>query len=328
MNLIKEMYHKFLNYTKIIYGEHPGIFGIGRCGFGIIWNYINFRFTITDYFELTLYNKSYSEKKNYLSSKANLYFSELVDDNKRLWDLRSKTQMYKLLKRYVKRDQLYSLDASYKEFCEFTKKHPKCLYKPDTLDCGKGIELWEVNNANREVLYKRFVKEENVLDEIIEQHQSLKELCPASVNTIRIFTLKIKEKCIFIGAALRMGNGTQIIDNYSAGGIVGALDLETGKVIADGENAYGKRFTYHPYSHIKLTGFQVPNWQEVKEFVKECALEYELNYVAWDIAVRDNDCILIEANPSGMTNVIQIAGAGGRKKQYQRLKKIFLQNLH
>ena len=56
-----------------------------------------------------------------------------------------------------------------------------------------------------------------------------------------------------------MGNGTSVVDNYSAGGMVGALDVKTGKVIAKAENAAGKRFTYHPYSKIKIEGFQVPN---------------------------------------------------------------------
>lgn len=41
----------------------------------------------------------------------------------------------------------------------------------------------------------------------------------------------------------------------------------------------------------------------------------------WDIAIRENDCVLIEANPNGMANVIQIAGAKGRKKQYEELRR-------
>ena len=80
-------------------------------------NYINFRFTITDYFELTLYKKRYSEKKKYLSSKDNLYFSEYVDDKRRLKELCSKTEMYQLLKPYIKREQLYSQECTYDEFC-------------------------------------------------------------------------------------------------------------------------------------------------------------------------------------------------------------------
>ena len=38
-----------------------------------------------------------------------------------------------------------------------------------------------------------------------------------------------------------------------------------------------------------------------------------LNYVAWDVAVRENDVVLVEANPHGMVNVIQIAEDRGRK---------------
>lgn len=320
---IKNLYRKFYGFVENISGEKPSIFKLARLGGGVVWNYINFRFTITDYFELTLYKKHYFEKKKYLSSKDNLYFSEFVDDKKRLAELCSKTEMYQLLSRYIKREQLYSDKCSYEEFCLFTDKHPRLLYKPDTLDCGRGIEVWNVSDSNREELFRHFTNEPAVLDEMIEQHPRLQELCPGSVNTIRFFTLKVKEECIIIGAALRMGNGVKVVDNYSAGGLVGALDVKTGKVIAEAENATGKRFTYHPYSNVKIVGFQVPNWQDVLEFVKQCALNYELNYVAWDIAVREKDCVLIEANPSGMTNVIQIAGAGGRKEQYSHLKKYF-----
>ena len=59
------------------------------------------------------------------------------------------------------------------------------------------------------------------------------------------------------------------------------------------------------------------------QFVEECAKSYELKYVAWDIAVREEDCVLIEANPNGMTDVIQVAGASGRKKQYDELLALF-----
>lgn len=323
LKTLKIMYDKFYQFVERISGKKPGLLKLVRYGAGVVWNYINFRFTITDYFELTLYKKRYSEKKKYLSSKDNLYFSEYVDDKRRLKELCSKTEMYQLLKPYIKREQLYSQECTYDEFCTFADKHSRLLYKPDTLDCGRGIEVWNINENNKNDLYKRFTEEPAVLDEMIKQHSKLQELCPSSVNTVRFFTLKIKDRCIIIGAALRMGNGTSVVDNYSAGGMVGALDVKTGKVIAKAENATGKRFTYHPYSKIKIEGFQVPNWPDVLKFVKKCALNYELNYVAWDIAVREKDCILIEANPSGMTNVIQIAGAGGRKKQYCELKRLF-----
>ena len=77
----------------------------------------------------------------------------------------------------------------------------------------------------------------------------------------------------------------------------------------------------HQTSKIRMKGFKIPNWETVIEFVRECAQNYPLKYVAWDIAIRENDCVLIEANPNGMANVIQIAGAKGRKKQYEELRR-------
>lgn len=43
----------------------------------------------------------------------------------------------------------------------------------------------------------------------------------------------------------------------------------------------------------------------------------------WAIAVREDDCALIEANPNGVVNVIQIVGSGGRRYQFDELSKQF-----
>ena len=97
--------------------------------------------------------------------------------------------------------------------------------------------------------------------------------------------------------------------------------MATGRIIADAEDANGKRYAVHPYSGVRIIGFEIPNWEQVIAFTKECAKGFTLNYAAWDIAIQDDGCALIEVNPNGMTNVIQIAGAGGRKKQYDCLLK-------
>ena len=292
-----------------------------RYSAGIVWNYLFYKATISDYFELRLFEKSRKEKEKYLTSKQGLYFAQYVDSEETFTKLCSKTQMYKELKAFTKREQLFSEDCSFKEFQDYTKRYAICLYKPDAADCGRGIEKWVVTDENVNELYKRFQKEPAVLDELVEQHSLLAKLNPSSVNTVRIFTLMIGNECELIGAALRMGNGNTVIDNYSAGGLVGSINLETGRVIDDAEDAAGKRYSVHPISKVKMKDFEIPNWEKVIQFVEECAANYPLKYVAWDIAVREADCVLIEANPNGMANVIQIAGAGGRKKQYEDLKK-------
>lgn len=138
-------------------------------------------------------------------------------------------------------------------------------------------------------------------------------LHPDSVNTLRIFTVRIDSEIRVAAAALRMGNGGSYIDNYSAGGIVGSVDVHTGLVIAAGEDMYGKRYAYHPYTNEQIVGFKIPNWEAVIATVIEAAKEAPIAYIGWDVAIRDIDCVIIEANYRPMVNVVQIAGGGGKK---------------
>ena len=59
--------------------------------FGVAWNYALFEFTITDYFELTLFNKSLGERAQYLSYKKARKFAEKVDSCENLRKYESKT---------------------------------------------------------------------------------------------------------------------------------------------------------------------------------------------------------------------------------------------
>ena len=144
-------------------------------------------------------------------------------------------------------------------------------------------------------------------------------MCPASVNTVRIFTCKVAQKIFYIGACLRIGGGKTFIDNYSSGGLVVSLDMKTGVSVAKAEDMYRKRYDEHPVTHVQLEGFQVPNWDMVIDLVKQAAADYELNYVAWDIAIRENDCVLVECNAFGQIAVIQIAGGTPKRKICEKI---------
>lgn len=319
MNPLK-MTAKYNNLLVKLLGRKPSVFEFIRYAVDGIWDYIIYGSTITDYFELTFSQKNHKEKKEYATWRHAKKLILLADSKESSEFFAQKTNMYTHLQEFIKRDQLFTSMCSFQEFSAFTDKHQRFLYKPNRGSCGWGIVLWNVDNENKADLYKKAINAPAVLDELIVQNKSLQQLCDKSVNTIRIFTLRIDGEIMIISAALRMGNGTAIVDNYSAGGIVGALDLTTGQIIDDGEDAMGKRYVEHPYSHIRLKGFQVPLWSErVLDFVKSCASHFPLNYVAWDIAVRENDCILVEANPRGMVNVIQIAGNKGKRQIYTDL---------
>lgn len=119
-----------------------------------------------------------------------------------------------------------------------------------------------------------------------------------------------------------MGSGTSIVDNFTAGGVVGAIDIATGRIIAEGEDKKGDRYKEHPFSHIPLKGFQIPNWDKVLSLVDDCAKAYCINYVGWDVAIRENDAVLVEANIRPMIHAYQVAGNGGKRKVYDRLLEL------
>ena len=203
---------------------------------------------------------------------------------------------------------------------QYLREHKKFLYKPNNQSCGIGIRLVDTDTMSSEEI-QAMIKDGGIFDELIVQHHDMASLAPASVNTLRVFTLKIDSDIHFIGAALRIGNGRDVIDNYSAGGQVCAIDIENGHVLGLAEDMYGRRTAKSP-SGVEFSSFVVPMWKEMKVFIVKMAEDFELNYVAWDVAICENGFQLVEANPRGMVNVIQIAGNGGKRKKYDELLRL------
>lgn len=290
-----------------------------------LFDYIVYGCSFTDYFGLGFYRIKAKEKKTYHTFRfANKF--DLALDSKESIDLHnSKAYEYQHLKKYFGRDQLLSTACTYDVFVEFTKKHPDFFFKPDTECCGRGVEHLVVTDENRQEIFAHIQQIPGVLDEPVIQHPELERLCPSSVNTIRIVSAKVDGKVNVIGAALRMSDGTHIVDNYSQGGFAAAIDLKTGRIIDGGMNYSNKQFDAHPFSGVPFKGFQIPLWDQVLQLIENAGSEYTLNFVGWDVAVREADCVLIEANPRPMVRVYQIAGNGGKRAEFQRLYKLWKQ---
>lgn len=312
---------RFEKFNDLCLGADPNanIFTKIRYAFGFVYNLIFYKCTLGDYFLFSFYNKSSKEKKTYANGFFNHKFANYADDSNTIEKCSNKAFMSELLKPYLGREYLASEAMTYKEFKEFTFKHPCYLFKPVDGDKGRGIEKWHCTPENIDELYKTAKETPAILDEHIIQHPDINTVCPASVNTIRYYTYRKGEEIVTMGCVFRMGRGTACIDNYSAGGIAATIDAETGRIIAPAEDIYANRYEEHPYSHIKLTGYQIPLWDKVKELVYTCAKDYPLNYVGWDIAVRENDCVIVEANPIGGFQAVQVAGSGGKRELMEEL---------
>ncbi len=83
----------------------------------------------------------------------------------------------------------------------------------------------------------------------------------------------------------------------SSGGVGTVLDMETGISISTGVDFKSNRYFYHPVSGVKMIGFEIPFWIEVKKMVTECALRIPKSAIlGWDIAITENGPCIIELN--------------------------------
>ena len=315
---IKQYFKKFHSKLEKAEGKKPSIVSILKHAIEGVYDYFKYGSTITDYFELTFYNKTAKEKAEYVTWRFHKRFIYQADDANLIDKLAGKAAMYKETKEYVNRKQLDTKLCSYEEFEKYIKDVPKFFYKPNNESCGNGIQLIDVACMDAREVYDIITREPGILDEVIIQHHTMKELNTSSVNTVRVFTFRTNNNIYFTGAALRMGT-TGFIDNYSAGGVVASVDVKTGKTKPFAEDMHGRIYAKHPVSGVIFDGFKVPNWDTATDFLMKIAKEYPLNYVAWDLAVLEEGFTLVEANPAGMINVIQIAGADGKMKLYKKL---------
>jgi glutathione synthase/RimK-type ligase-like ATP-grasp enzyme len=91
------------------------------------------------------------------------------------------------------------------------------------------------------------------------------------------------------------------------------IDLKTGKLVRPALDKDLNEFTHHPKTNVKIEGFQIPFFKEVKEMVKEAALESDkILVVGWDVAITDEGPLIIEGNRRPGFDVVQVASRRGR----------------
>lgn len=296
-----------------------------RHSIGVVYCYILYKTSIVDYFELRLFEKSHRERKTYFTMWEAWRFIDRIngaENNRRFSD---KQYMYQVMGRFTKREQLFCPAASYQEFEAFFQRHRTAFYKPGDTYCGAGIELWSSENTDMKTLYERSRKRQAVIDEPVVQHPDLARFNPDSVNTVKIYTLRVRDSLRFIAAEFRMGRRGSPIDNFERGGLFAGIDLETGAVIGNAYDIQMKQYPVHPDTGVMIAGYTLPNWDGLLRFTEECARACPLSYVEWDIAIREQDCVLIEANPNARNSEIQMGVFHGRKKQFQELEKLYVQ---
>ena len=172
---------------------------------------------------------------------------------------------------------------------------------------GKGITLWDLNDrAQLSLLLKQCQASPLLLEGVLEQSEDLYAFSQGAVNTLRLISLVDESGRPHVARCeLRMGRRGMAVDNYSSGGLVAQVDVDSGVIFTTGRDENGHEYIFHPDTEKQIVGFQIPDWEGYKAFVLSLAARFpEMRYVGWDI-IKDsagNFCV-IEGNKD--------AGVGG-----------------
>ena len=190
-------------------------------------------------------------------------------------------------------------DTDVEAFKVFLDRYRDIIAKPLEGSSGVGIERFTSDHwAGREeaFLQELISKQIGIIEERVIQHPSMMEMCPTSVNTIRIATLLGDKKQGIVYAFLRIGNGN-VMDNVDQGGMAARVDLASGKLLTVGADKKGQTFTHHPMTGTPIIGFEVPFFEEAKAMCLKAAQKVpQMRFVAWDVAITEKGPVFIEGN--------------------------------
>ena len=281
-----------------------------------------------EYFVYGLRGKTVEEKMEFIPQKSReLYLSKLNTNREEIAVLKDKYLCYQRFEKYYEREIIkISGEKDEALFSEFCARHPRFLTKPLDDSCGNGIRIIDMQKSGKpselfhELLtaYVTDGKTSCLCEELINAHPSFAAIHPESVNSLRVFTYFDDDEARVIVAWLKAGRGGAVVDNGSAGGLVAAIDIQTGTVTTPARNEANETFERHPDTGFPFVGFRIENWDEAVRTVKEAATLLDgIHVVAWDIALSaDKGWQIIEGNTWGMFNLLQVATQKGMHRQF------------
>lgn len=280
----------------------------------VVWNYAVYGFHVDEFFIYDVESLSDLGKRKFINEETRWkYYAKLNrKEDEILFDNKMKT--YGLFKKYYHRELLFVESADKRsEFDAFIKKYPSLIIKPLASSGGKGVKLF--NGEGIEELLKEY-KEGFVMEPRMVNETEFAEFHKESLNTVRIVSVRMDNRVEIAYAFARLGKNGACIDNARSGGIISALDVDTGIVVAAIDEA-NKSYIVHPNSGKRIIGFRVPKWEELKSLVKELAqIVPTTRYVGWDMALTPEGWVVIEANCKGQF-VVQMATKKGIREQFE-----------
>lgn len=274
----------------------------------------------------------YENTRCYELSDAQLYTYANTEDAKRLSEIYNTEDVRVLIDKplfdesyqpFLGRKYWVNRDTSFTEFQEFVQGLDEIFLKPVALQKASGTRKVKVRQdlQSLQALYEELTAEPKLLvEEVVKQHPAMAEFYADSVNTVRIFSILKDERFHVFAAFVRFGV-TGVADNLAAGGVGCGVDEKTGLIITPAMDGNGNILEYHPVSHKKFVGFQIPNWDQILS-ITQAALRHRegINFVGWDVAVTLDGAVIIEGNSIPSLSTYQeffVYNQEGKKHTYE-----------
>lgn len=190
---------------------------------------------------------------------------------------------------------------------------------------GRGIERWDRVGTEQlrkgkesasidtviERLSRRSAAEPFLIQPRIENHPALSDLNNGALATVRALTCLDEEgRPELVAAVFRMAIGdNNVIDNVHAGGIVAAIDLDSGTLgpATDlGTDLSMGWLDAHPATGAPITGRVLPYAERLKPFAERAHRAFaDRTLIGWDIAITAGGLVVVEANGAPDLDIMQ-----------------------
>lgn len=266
----------------------------------MLWCAVRYGAGYHDYLIFAFWDMNSKQRSTYVTRVKNKKFDTICNDEKYTYVFDKKNEFYKHFKKFLGREYLDMTEADENAFTEFVEKFNTLIAKPQIGESGKGIEKLELKNFGSAKEMYSYVREKNfgTVEEVLKQHDALNTLYPHAINSLRIVTLvddEGKPNCVY--AVVKMGNEGKFVDNMENSGLACPLDRETGKICGVAHTSKLINFDTHPYTNVKLLGYEIPYLKEAVDLCLEAAMVIpQFRYIGWDVCITPDGPVIIEGN--------------------------------
>lgn len=292
----------------------------------ILFCYFAYGFTPSEYFAFRLETKPANERKEFISSRLRMIYRCKMNNILKAELFNDKAKTYAFYKSYFHREAVaIESQSDYQQFDDFVTKYPVFVKKAVFEAQGNSVELIDINQCGKtkkELFDELLAVGKHILEEKIEQTQQLGMFNKSSVNTVRAITFNTKHGIVVPYCVIRTGAPGSFVDNAGAGGVSACIDFETGTIYTDGFDEMGGVFAEHPATGLKMKGYQLPDWSQLQELVKDAAKKVpQIQFVGWDLAHTKDGWIIVEGNENCYVVAQQMIMDKGMRTAFEDVMK-------